>query len=182
MNSAEIGSLNLSNEKIRETPVIFGESDVIKTLQLEPGVTSGIEGMANMYAHGGDTDENMYMLDNIPLYQVNHLGGLFSAFNTGAIRNADFYKSSFPAKYDGRLSSYLDVHTKDGNPERHQGSVTLGLTRKRHLAADRPVDSDNRRQQASDGRQDRCRNLLYHTRQAVYRIGRRLLEMDGQSS
>lgn len=96
MNSAEIGSLNLSNEKIRETPVIFGESDVIKTLQLEPGVTSGIEGMANMYAHGGDTDENMYMLDNIPLYQVNHLGGLFSAFNTGAIRNADFYKSSFP--------------------------------------------------------------------------------------
>lgn len=128
MNSTEIGSINLSNEKIRETPVIFGESDVIKTLQLEPGVTSGIEGMANMYVHGGDTDENMYMLDNIPLYQVNHLGGLFSAFNTGAIRNADFYKSSFPAKYDGRLSSYLDAHTKDGNPERHQGSVTLGLT------------------------------------------------------
>ena len=182
MNSAEIGSINLSNEKIRETPVIFGESDVIKTLQLEPGVTSGIEGMANMYVHGGDTDENMYMLDNIPLYQVNHLGGLFSAFNTGAIRNADFYKSSFPAKYDGRLSSYLDVHTKDGNPERHQGSVALGLTRKRHLAADRPVDSGHRRQQASDGRQDRRRNLLYDARQAVYRIGRRLLEMDGQSS
>lgn len=128
MNTAEIGSINLSDGKIRATPVIFGESDVIKTLQLEPGITSGIEGMSSMYVHGGDTDENMYMLDNIPLYQVNHLGGLFSAFNTGAIRNADFYKSSFPAKYDGRLSSYLDVHTKDGDPKRHHGSFTLGLT------------------------------------------------------
>lgn len=128
MESASIGTVNIGTEAIRQTPVIFGEKDVIKTLQLEPGVSAGVEGMAGMYVHGGNTDENLYMLDNIPLYQVNHFGGLFSAFNTEAMRNVDFYKSSFPAKYDGRLSSYMDVHTKDGSMEAHHGSVKLGLT------------------------------------------------------
>lgn len=128
VNSAEIGSMNVSRSSILTTPVIFGESDLVKTLQLEPGVSAGVEGMAGMYVHGGSSDENLYMLDNIPLYQVNHFGGLFSAFNTEALRNVDFYKSSFPAKYDGRLSSYIDVNTKDGNMEEHHGSVKLGLT------------------------------------------------------
>ncbi len=128
MESTEIGSLNLTSQAIKATPVIFGESDVVKTLQLEPGVSAGIEGMAGMYVHGGDSDENLYMLDNIPLYQVNHFGGLFSAFNVEALRNVDFYKTSFPAKYDGRLSSFMDVHTKDGSPTKHNGSFRLGLT------------------------------------------------------
>lgn len=123
-----LGTLNVSRAAIQSTPVLFGESDVIKTLQLEPGVSAGIEGMAGMYVHGGNTDENLYMLDNVPLYQVNHLGGLFSAFNVEALRNVDFYKSSFPARYDGRLSSYMDVNTKDGSPEAHHGSARLGLT------------------------------------------------------
>lgn len=128
LDAARIGALNLSGVTIANTPVIFGESDVIKTLQLEPGVSAGVEGMAGMYVHGGNVDENLYMLDNIPLYQVNHFGGLFSAFNVGAIRNVDFYKSTFPARLDGRLSSYMDVRTKDGSMERHNGSFTLGLT------------------------------------------------------
>ncbi|MBD5262222.1 MAG: TonB-dependent receptor plug domain-containing protein [Bacteroides sp.] len=128
VNSAEIGSVNVSLSSILTTPVILGESDLIKTLQLEPGVSAGVEGMAGMYVHGGGSDENLYMLDNIPLYQVNHFGGLFSAFNTEALRNVDFYKSSFPAKYDGRLSSYIDVNTKDGNMEEHHGSLKIGLT------------------------------------------------------
>lgn len=128
MLTTEIGSLNLTNDAIKATPVIFGESDVVKTLQLEPGVSAGIEGMAGMYVHGGDTDENLYMLDNIPLYQINHFGGLFSAFNTEALRNVDFYKTTFPSKYDGRLSSFMDVHTKDGSLKEHHGSFRLGLT------------------------------------------------------
>lgn len=128
MYAPEIGSLNLTHLTIKATPVIFGESDVVKTLQLEPGVSAGIEGMAGMYVHGGDTDENLYMLDNIPLYQVNHFGGLFSSFNVDALRNVDFYKTSFPAKYDGRLSSFMDVHTKDGSLTEHHGSFRLGLT------------------------------------------------------
>lgn len=127
IDATSVGSLSLSSEKIRYTPVIFGESDIIKTLQLEPGVTPGVEGFAGMYVHGGNHDENLYMLDNIPLYQVNHLGGLFSAFNSEIMRNVDFYKSSFPARYDGRLSSFMDVHTKDGSTEKANGSFTLGL-------------------------------------------------------
>lgn len=127
MESSRIGATNLSASTIAATPTLLGESDIIKVLQLEPGVSAGTEGLAGMYVHGGNGDENMYMLDNVPLYQVNHIGGLFSAFNTEAIKNADFYKSSFPARYDGRLSSYLDVHTKDGSLSEHHGSFTLGL-------------------------------------------------------
>lgn len=128
MESSSLGALNINKGVIAATPVIFGERDVIKTLQLEPGVSAGVEGLAGMYVHGGNADENLYMLDNIPLYQVNHFGGLFSAFNTEAIRNVDFYKSSFPARYDGRLSSYMDVNTKDGSMMEHHGSFRLGLT------------------------------------------------------
>lgn len=128
MESASVGSLNLSRDYITTTPVLFGESDVVKSIQLEPGVSAGVEGMAGMYVHGGSADENLYMLDNIPLYQINHFGGLFSAFNTEAIHNVDFYKSTFPARYDGRLSSFMDVHTRDGSLESHHGSAKLGLT------------------------------------------------------
>lgn len=127
LESAEIGSHSFSGALVKATPAIFGESDVVKTLQLEPGVSAGVEGLAGMYVHGGGSDENLYMLDNIPLYQVNHLGGLFSAFNTSAVRNVEFYKSTFPARYDGRLSSFMDVNTVDGSLDRHSGEFTLGL-------------------------------------------------------
>lgn len=128
MNSANIGALNVSGDVIGKTPVILGEPDIIKTLQLEPGVSAGVEGMAGLYVHGGNTDENLYMLENIPLYQVNHLGGLFSAFNVDAVKNVDFFKSTFPAKFDGRLSSFMDVYTKDGAFKKFSGSFKLGLT------------------------------------------------------
>lgn len=128
MQSSDVGHVNLSRHDITATPTIFGEADVIKSLQLQPGVSAGTEGLAGMYVHGGNHDENLYMLDNIPLYQINHLGGLFSAFNAEAIKNVDFYKSTFPARYDGRLSSVMDVHTKDGSLEEHHGSFKLGLT------------------------------------------------------
>lgn len=127
-NSSEIGARSLNRTEINGTPALFGENDVIKVLQTQPGVSGGTEGMASMYVHGGNDDENLFMLDNVPLYQVNHFGGLFSAFNTEAIRQVDFYKSSFPAKYDGRLSSYVDVRTRDGRTDRHSGSFRLGMT------------------------------------------------------
>ncbi len=128
VETAEIGARKLSAAEIVNTPVMFGESDVIKALQMQPGITQGAEGMAGMHVHGGNADENLFMLDNVPLYQVNHFGGLFSAFNVDAIRYIDFFKSSIPAKYDGRLSSYLDARTRNGMPERHHGSFKLGLT------------------------------------------------------
>lgn len=128
VETAEIGAKKLTAQEILSTPTLFGESDVIKALQLQPGVSEGQEGMAGMNVHGGNADENLYMLDNVPLYQVNHFGGLFSAFNVETIKYIDFFKSSIPAKYDGRLSSYLDVRTKSGSQSGHHGSVRVGLT------------------------------------------------------
>ncbi len=89
VETAEIGAKKVTAEEVRNTPVLFGEADVIKALQTQPGVTEGTEGMAGMYVHGGNADENLYMLDNVPLYQVNHFAGLFSAFNTDIIRYID---------------------------------------------------------------------------------------------
>lgn len=126
--SSEIGARKLTASEIIGAPALFGESDVIKTLHMEPGVSDGQEGMAGMHVHGGDADGNLYMLDNVPLYQVNHFAGLFSAFNPETVRYADFFKSSIPAKYDGRLSSYLDVRTVNGSREGCHGSFRLGLT------------------------------------------------------
>lgn len=128
VDTPEIGAKKLTATEIINTPVMFGESDVVKALQLQPGISAGAEGMAGMHVHGGNADENLFMLDNVPLYQVNHFGGLFSAFNADVIRYIDFFKSSTPAKYDGRLSSYLDVRTKNGTHDRHHGSFKLGLT------------------------------------------------------
>lgn len=128
VKTPEIGAKKLTAAEIRKVPVMFGESDVLKALQLQPGIAGGAEGMADMHVHGGNADENMVMLDNVPLYQANHFGGLLSAFNVEAIRYIDFFKSSIPAKYDGRLSSYLDVRTKNGSLQGHHGSFRLGLT------------------------------------------------------
>lgn len=128
VQTPEIGAVQLTAAQVRNTPTLLGEADVVKTLHTEPGVTEGTEGMAGMNVHGGNTDENLYMLDNVPLYQVNHFAGLFSAFNPEIIRYIDFFKSSVPAKYDGRLSSFLDVRLQNGNTQGHHGSARLGLT------------------------------------------------------
>lgn len=128
VETSQIGAKKLTAGEISSTPVLFGESDVLKALQLQPGIIGDGEGMAGIHVHGGDADGNLFMLDNVPLYQINHFAGLFSAFNVSAIRYIDFFKSSIPAKYDGRLSSFLDVRTKDGSHDGHHGSFRLGLT------------------------------------------------------
>ncbi|MDE5791497.1 MAG: TonB-dependent receptor plug domain-containing protein [Muribaculaceae bacterium] len=128
VETVEIGAGKFTSADIVNTPVLLGEPDVVKTLQMQPGVTEGMEGFAAMYVHGGNADENLYMLDNVPIYQVNHFAGLFSAFNVDAIRYIDFFKSSMPAKYDGRLSSFMDVRTRNVSREGHHGSAKLGLT------------------------------------------------------
>lgn len=126
--TAGTGSRKITGAEIRSTPTLFGENDVIKALHTQPGVTEGMEGVAGMSVHGGDTDQNLVMLDNVPLYQVNHLAGLFSAFNTDLIHHIDFYKTSIPARYDGRLSSVLDVRLGEGRSDGHHGTARLGLS------------------------------------------------------
>lgn len=128
VNNTLMGTMEFSQKTIKATPTLFGESDIVKTLQLTPGVASGTEGLAGLYVRGGDQDGNLFLIDGNPVYQINHVGGLFSAFNPEAIRNLDFFKAGFPARYGGRLSSVVDVHTKEGNMKEYHGSAMLGLT------------------------------------------------------
>lgn len=128
MHNTPIGQLRLQRNMVKQTPVMFGEADIVKTLQTLPGVAAGTAGLAGMYVRGGSGDDNLYMIEGNPLYQVNHVGGLFSAFNADAVKEVEFFKSAFPARYGGRLSSVVDVHTKDGNLKEYHGSAMLGLT------------------------------------------------------
>ena len=93
--------------------VVFSSPDLVKAIQNLPGVNSGTELMSGLYVHGGEGSDNLFLLDGVPMYQISHLGGLFSSFNTDVVSHLDFYKSGFPARYGGRMSSVVDVSTKE---------------------------------------------------------------------
>ena len=126
-NTTQTGLMRLDAKQLRNGVAVFGSPDIIKKLQLLPGVAAGNELMSGLYVHGGDGNDNLFLLDGVPLYNISHFGGLFSSFNTDVIDNLDFYKSGFPARYGGRLSSVVDVETREGSMERFHGSVSLGL-------------------------------------------------------
>ena len=128
LETAKLGVSTLSGAVIRKTPAFLGETDVVKALQILPGVSEATEGLSGINVHGGNSDENLVMLDNVPMYQAEHFAGLFSPFNAEIVRSADFYKTSVPARFDGRLSSFLDVHLKNGSRQGHHGSAKLGYT------------------------------------------------------
>lgn len=119
--------MEINHATIRASPTLLGEADIIRTLQLTPGVSSGTEGISGLYVRGGNSDGNLFLIDGNPVYQVNHIGGFFSAFNNEAIKSMNFFKAGFPARYGGRLSSVVDVHTKEGNMKEFHGSASLGL-------------------------------------------------------
>ena len=125
--SSQMSATEMTVEKIKSVPVMFGEADIIKALQLMPGVQSGSEGNSGMYVRGGGPDENLFLLDGVPLYNVSHLGGFFSAFNTDAVKNVTLYKGSFPARFGGRLSSVLDITQNNGNDQELHGNASIGL-------------------------------------------------------
>ena len=113
--------------QIKNAPVLMGEVDVLKTLQLLPGVQSGAEGMSGLYVSGGSPDQNLLLLDGAPVYNASHLFGFFSVFNANAIKNVQLTKAGFPARYGGRLSSVLEVDMKDGNMKTFEGEGSVGL-------------------------------------------------------
>lgn len=139
--NTQMGALEVNQQTIKMTPVMFGESDIIKTLQLTPGVSAGTEGFAGMYVRGGNVDENLFLIDGNPVYQINHVGGIFSAFNAEAIRGMEFLKGGFPARYGGRLSSVVDVHTKEGNMKEYHGAASVGLI-SGNLSLEGPIVKD----------------------------------------
>lgn len=125
--SSQMSAIDVPVEQLKAVPVLFGEADIVKALQLMPGVQSGSEGNSGMYVRGGGPDENLFLLDGVPLYNVNHLGGFFSAFNSDAVKNVTLYKGSFPARFGGRLSSVLDVATNNGNDKEIHGNGSIGF-------------------------------------------------------
>lgn len=124
----QMGMTVMDDNAIRNVPTLLGEPDVIKALQLQPGVSAGTEGFAGMFVRGGENDENLFLIDGCSIYHTNHLGGLFSPFNANAVSHLTFYKSAFPARYGGRLSSVTDLSMKSGDYESWHGNFTMGLT------------------------------------------------------
>jgi hypothetical protein len=124
--STEMGKIDLSMKKIRELPALFGEVDVLKAIQLLPGVLSG-EATAGLYIRGGSPDQNLILLDGAPVYNPGHLFGFFSVFNSDAIKEVTLIKGGMPAGYGGRLSSVVDITMKDGNNKEFHGEGGVGL-------------------------------------------------------
>lgn len=123
----EMSVVRIPMNTLYQLPVFVGENDIIHALQLMPGIKSGSEGKANLYIRGGSPDQNLVLLDDVPLYHVNHFGGFLSTFNSDAIKDFKVYKGGFPARYGSRLSSVVDIRMKDGDLQNYKVSGTLGM-------------------------------------------------------
>ncbi|MFV0507290.1 MAG: TonB-dependent receptor [Bacteroidales bacterium] len=127
IGSTEMNSQSLKMSDVRIMPATMGETDIIKTFQLFPGVQATNEGLTNLSVRGGSFDQNLFLLDGAPVYNPSHALGFFSVFNTDAIKSAKIYKGAFPAQFGGRLSSVVDVHMKEGSNKKFGVSGGIGL-------------------------------------------------------
>ena len=137
-----MGVQKLSINEIKDIPVIFGEKDILKTIQLLPGVQSAGDGNSGFYVRGGTVDQNLILLDEATVYNPSHLLGFFSTFNSDAIKDVTLYKGAIPAEFGGRLASVLDVRMNDGNDKDIHGSGGIGLISSR-LELEGPIEKDN---------------------------------------
>ncbi|OCA76400.1 collagen-binding protein [Chryseobacterium artocarpi] len=141
LTSAQMGSETLSIKNIEKLPVLFGEKDVMKTIQLLPGIKSNGEGSSGFSVRGGATDQNLILLDEAPVYNASHLLGFFSTFNSDALKDASIIKGNSPAQYGGRLSSVMDVKMKDGNNKDYNINGGIGLISSR-LSVEGPIQKE----------------------------------------
>lgn len=125
--TTQTGLTSIDGQRFNNGYAVLGSPDLIKEIQHLPGVSGGTELLSGMYVHGGDGTDNLFLLDGVPLYQVTHVAGLVSSFNTEIIDNIDFYKSGFPARYGGKLSSVVDITTRTGDFKEFHGSFNIGL-------------------------------------------------------
>jgi hypothetical protein len=123
----QMSTIEVPVGQLKRVPALLGEVDVLKSLQLLPGVQSGGEGTTGLYVRGGSPDQNLVLLDGVPVYNVSHALGIFSVFNADALRNVSLIKGGFPARYGGRLSSVLNINMKEGNLKEWEGEGSLGL-------------------------------------------------------
>jgi hypothetical protein len=125
--TASMSTVEIPINQINSLPSLMGETDVLRTFQLMPGVKAGKEGTSGLYVRGGSPDQNLFLLDDVPLYYVNHIGGFISIFDPSALNSVKLIKGGFPARYGGRLSSVMDIRLKEGNIFEKHGSYTIGL-------------------------------------------------------
>lgn len=125
--SVKMSTVKLQTAQIREVPSLMGEKDVLKVLQLMPGIQKGSEGSSGLYVRGGGPDQNLIILDDAIVYNASHLFGFFSLFNGSALKSVELTKGGFPARYGGRLSSVLEMNMKEGNKEEWHGEGGIGL-------------------------------------------------------
>ena len=137
----QMSQVSVPVEQIEKIPALLGEVDVLKVLQLLPGVQSGGEGQSGMYVRGGSPDQNLILLDGVPVYNVSHLLGFFSVFNSDAIKNVTLTKGGFPARYGGRLSSVIEINMKEGNNKEFHGEGSIGLISSR-LTLEGPIQKE----------------------------------------
>jgi len=124
---AEMGKINIPLSTIKTLPSITGEPDILKAFQLMPGIQMGSEGNNGLFVRGGTPDQNLFLLDDVPLYNVSHIGGFFSVFDPSMVKSVDLYKAGFPARYGGRISSVVDIRNKEGNLYQTKGEIAVGL-------------------------------------------------------
>ena len=141
VTSSEVSVLSLDIKEIKKIPVIFGEQDVVKTIQLLPGVSANSEGGSGFFVRGGNADQNLILLDEAPVYNASHLLGFFSVFNSDALKDVKLYKGGIPAQYGGRASSVMDVRMRNGNMKEWDISGGLGLISSR-LTVEGPIVKD----------------------------------------
>ncbi len=139
--SSRMSTFNVPLEQVTALPVLLGETDILKILQLTPGVQSGYEGSNGLYVRGGGPDQNLILLDGVPVYNASHLFGFFSIFNTNAINHVELTKGGFPARYGGRLSSVVDIHMKEGNNKAARAEGSIGLISS-NITVEAPIEKE----------------------------------------
>lgn len=131
--SPQMSKVEVPIQQIKKIPALMGEKDVLKVLQLMPGVQKGTEGQSGLYVRGGGPDQNLLILDDATVYNANHLFGFFSVFNGDALKSVELTKGGFPARYGGRLSSVVEMQMKEGNKEAIHGEIGVGLISSRFV-------------------------------------------------
>lgn len=141
MTSSRIGLTEITMRDIKRAPAMLGEADIIKQVQTLPGVTTVGEAASGFNVRGGSVDQNLILYDGLPVFSSSHVFGFFSAFNPEAVRNVSFYRGGIPAEYGGRISSVLDIRSKDGSTEKWNGNAGIGLIAS-NLMVNGPIKKD----------------------------------------
>lgn len=135
LSSPQMGLMNIGSKEVKKLPVLLGEADVMRTLQTLPGIQAANERSTGISVRGGSIDQNLFLLDDAPIFQISHMGGFYSVFNNEAIKEIKIYKGDIPSNYGGRLSSVVDIRLKDGNMQNLAVSGSIGI-----IAADLSVE------------------------------------------